>query len=119
MDYLFKTELSESNRLIELTQMLERGNHKSSEAKPHIVTRLLLKEVTHGFSIPVPPETVPLIADAPFQPFGPAQQFTLIELGERVVKYRLTQDLSFLLSKVACFVNLRIDMTRYNKMIYG
>jgi hypothetical protein len=118
MDYRFKSELSESDRLVELTQMLERGNHKSSEAKPEIANRLLLKDVTHGFSIPIPPKTVPLIDGALVQPFGLAQQFTLTELGERVVKYRLTQDLSFSLLQEACSVNSRIDMAKYNGMIY-
>jgi hypothetical protein len=84
--------------------MLERGNHKSSEAEPAIVNRLLLKDVTHSFSIPVTPKTVPLIAGALVQPSGLAQQFTFNELGERVVKYRLTQDLSFSLSQEACSV---------------
>jgi hypothetical protein len=73
MDYWFKTELSKSDRFVELTQMLERGNHKSSEAEPAIVNRLLLKDVTHSFSIPVTPETVPVIAGALVQPFGLTQ----------------------------------------------
>jgi hypothetical protein len=119
MDYRFKTELPESERLLELAQMLERGNHKSSEAEPDIVNRLLLKDVTHGFSIPIPPHIVPRIVGALVQPFGLAKQFTLTELGERVVKYRLTQDLSFSLSQEHCSVNSRIDMTKYNEMIYG
>jgi hypothetical protein len=119
MDYRFKTELSESDRLIELTQMLERGNHKSSDAEPDIVNRLLLKDVSHGFSIPIPPKSVPLIVGALVQPFGLAQQFTLTELGKRIVKYRLTQDLSFSLSQEKCSVNSRIDMAKYNEMIYG
>jgi hypothetical protein len=80
MDYRFRTELSESDRLLELTQMLERGNHKSSEAETTIVNRLLLNDVTHGFSIPIPPHIVPLIIGALVQPFGLAKQFTLTEL---------------------------------------
>jgi hypothetical protein len=118
MDYWFNTDLSESDRLLKLTQMLKHGNHKSSEAEPEIINRLLLKDVTHGFSIPIPPETVSLIDGALVQPFGLAQEFTLTKLGERVVKYRLTQDLSFSLSQEACSVNSRIDMARYNEMIY-
>jgi hypothetical protein len=121
MDYRFnsKTELSESDRLLELTQMLERGNHKSSEAEPTIVNPILLKDVTHGFSIPILPHIVRLIVGALEQPFGLAKQFTLTELGERVVNYCLTQDLSFLLSQDHCSVNSPIDMAKYNEMIYG
>lgn len=87
MDYQFKTKLSKSDRLIELTQMLERGNHKSSDAEPDIVNKLLLKDVTHGFSIPLPPKSVHFIVGAFVQPFGLAQQFTLTEFGDRIVKY--------------------------------
>jgi hypothetical protein len=112
MDYWFETKLSESDRLVELTQMLERGNHKSSEAEPAIVNRLLLKDMTHGFSIPITPETVPLIDGALVQPFGLAQQFTLTKLDESVVKYWLTQDLSSSLLQEACSVNSRIDMVK-------
>jgi hypothetical protein len=79
MDYRFKTELSETDCLLELTQMHERGNHKSSKAEPAIVNPLLLKDVTHGFSIPIPPHIVPLIVGALVQPFGLAKQFTLNE----------------------------------------
>ena len=70
MDYQFKTELSESGRLLKLTQMLEHGNHKSSEAEPTIVNQLLLKDVTHGFSIPILPHIVLLIVGALVPPFG-------------------------------------------------
>jgi hypothetical protein len=117
MDYRFKTELPESNRLLELTQMLERGNHKSPEAEPTIVNRLLLKDVTNSFSLPILPHIVPLIVGALVQPFGLAKQFTLTELGERVVKYCLTQDLSFSLSQNHCSVNSRIDMAKCIEMI--
>lgn len=98
--------------------MLKRGNHESANAEPDIVNKLLLKDVHHGFSIPIPPKTVPLIAGALVQPFGLAQQFTLTELGKRVAKYRLTQNLSFSLSQKNCSVNPRIDMSQYNEMIY-
>jgi hypothetical protein len=119
MDYRFHRELDEANRLEELVGMLERGNHKSSEAEPEQVNRLLAKDVTHGFSLPILPETVPLLVDALVQPFGLAQQFTLNESGERIVKWRLTQDLSFSLTDDERSVNARIDMDLYNEMIYG
>jgi hypothetical protein len=99
--------------------MLERGNHKSSEAEPEQIDRLLAKDVTHGFPLPVLPETVPLLAGALVQPFGLAKQFTLNEAGERAVKWRLTQDLSFSLTDGERSVNACIDMDRYNEMIYG
>jgi hypothetical protein len=79
----------------------------------------LAEDVTHGFFIPVPPKSIPLIAGALVQSFSLAQQFTLNKLGDQVVKYCFTQDLSFLLSREDCSVNLSINMSKHNEMIYG
>jgi hypothetical protein len=119
MDYRFCRELNETDRLPELVGMLEGGKHKLSEAEPEQVNRLLAKDVTHGFSLPILPETVPLLAGALVQSFGLAKQFTLNESGELVVKWCLTQDLSFSLTDNKRSVNARIDMDCYNEMIYG
>jgi hypothetical protein len=119
MDYRFHTELSDAERATELSAMVERGNHQSAENEPDVVNKLLLKVVTHGFSLPIPPETVALIPGALVQPLGLAKQWTLNEKGDRIPKYRLTQDLSFSVSQDKCSVNDRIDMEQYAEMIYG
>jgi hypothetical protein len=119
MTYRFHTQLSEAERSTELTAMIERGNHKSAEDEPDIVNKLLLKDVTHGFSLPLPPESVAFIQGALVQPLGLAKQWTLNAKGDRIPKYRLTQDLSFSVSQDKCSVNDRIDMAQYTEMIYG
>jgi hypothetical protein len=119
MTYQFQTQLSEAERSTKLTAMVERGNHKSADSEPNAVNKLLLKDVTHGFSLSLPPNNVAFIKGALVQPLGLAKQWTLNEKGDRIPKYRLTQDISFSVSKDACSVNDRIDMTRYAKMIYG
>jgi hypothetical protein len=119
MPYRYEVELSEEERVTELTAMLERGNHKSAKDEPAEVSKLLLKDVTHGFSMPVLPSIIPKLMKALVQPFGMAKQTTLTELGERQVKYRLTQDLSFSLTGDRRSVNSRIDMSAYVGMIYG
>jgi hypothetical protein len=55
------------------------------------------------------------------QPLGLASQWTINKLGQRVIKYRLTQDLTFSSSKTGppMSINQRIDMTAYTEMIYG
>jgi hypothetical protein len=53
------------------------------------------------------------------QPLGMAEQLTLTESGDRVPKYRLTQDLSFSLTEENMSVNSRIEMEAYPEMIYG
>ena len=119
MSYHFTEELSEADRQAEVTAMLERGNHKSVEADSDEVGKLLAKDVLHGFSLPVSPEIVPLLAGAMVQPAGVVKQFSLREDGARFLKRRLTQDLSFPLTFKAASVNNRIDMDAYTEMIHG
>jgi hypothetical protein len=111
--------LTEEERSTEVAQMMERGNHQSAENEPKRVKLLLNKDVTHGFLLPIPPETVPLIPGALVQPFGMAVQCTLDKQGARVPKYRLLQDLSFSMSKENASVNSQVDMNEYNEIIYG
>ena len=121
MPYVFTSTLDDSTRSAELHKLLARGNHKSAKAFPEQVDALLTKDVTHGFSIPVPVNAVPKIPHAAVQPLGLAQQWTLDENGVRCVKFRMTQDLSFATTKTGppISINDRIDMTAYAEMIYG
>jgi hypothetical protein len=98
MSYKFKRQISEDERIKELEGMIARGNHKSAEAGADKARELLVKDVLHGFSIPISPVTVPLIKGVMVQPLGLASQFTLAEDGTRKEKFRLTQDLSFSLT---------------------
>jgi hypothetical protein len=53
------------------------------------VAELLLKDVTHGFTIPLPLECAPQIKGAMIQPLGVVKQWSLNENNERVAKFRL------------------------------
>ena len=55
------------------------------------------------------------------QPLGLVQQWTVALDGERVIKYRLTQDLSFSTNKETAptSINAGVDMESYPEMIYG
>jgi hypothetical protein len=112
MDYQLHTELNEASRLEELVGMLALGNHKSSEAKPEQINRLLAKDMTHAFSVPLLDSTL-------VRPLGLAEQLALTESIERIVRWHLTQDLSFLLTDGEHSINARINMDLYNEMIYG
>jgi hypothetical protein len=106
-----------------MTANLLRGNHKSAQDEPKQVAKLLKKDVEHGFSMVLPKEQVPLIPDAMVQPLALAKQWTLDESGNRIPKYRLTQDLSFTSLKLdsgkKLSVNSRVAMDEYPEMIYG
>ena len=58
MDYVFSRELDLATKSEELQTILARGNHKSAQEFSEQVTVLLTKDVTHGFSVPLPTETV-------------------------------------------------------------
>ena len=75
--------------------MLGRGNHKLAQDQPAIVKQLLSKDVVNGFSMVIPIGAVSLIPNAMVQPVGLAKQWTLDEEGDRKVKYRITQDLTY------------------------
>lgn len=124
MDYHFREgeELSESERLVELAGQLQRGNHKSVLQDADKVRDLLLKDVKHGFTIPLPLDCAPQIKGAMIQPLGVVKQWSLNERSERVEKFRLTQDLSFSIYDSAtrvCSVNGRVDLQWYPEMVYG
>ena len=121
MDYVFTREVSESEREGEVIAMLSRGNHKSAQSEQDQVGVLIAKDVLHGFTIPIPVDTVQKIPGAMVQPLGLVQQWTVSPDGERVIKYRLTQDLSFSTDKKAAptSINSRVDMGSYPEMVYG
>jgi hypothetical protein len=119
MDYFFKSQLTEDQRKAELHANVERGNHKSADASADKVRQLLDKDVRHGFSLPVRTELVYKIPKALVQPCGVVTQYALTASGERQLKERLTQDLTYSLTEEEISVNDRIEMSRYPEMIYG
>ena len=122
MPYVFTRELDKVTRLTELKTLLQRGNHKSAKECPKQLKELLAKDVIHGFTIPLPVRTVHNIPNAAVQPLGITRQWTLDAQGERVEKFRMTQDLSFSSgssSTATTSINSRIDMSAYPEMIYG
>ena len=121
MPYVFERELDQVTKLTELRTLLLRGNHKSAQDLPDRVSLLLTKDVTHGFVIPLPTSIVEKIPNAAIQPLGLAKQWTVDEEGTRVIKFRMTQDLSFTSDRhgPSRSINSRINMSAYAEMIYG
>ena len=121
MAYVFSRELDEHTKREEMLSLLDRGNHKSANDEIERVSALLEKDVKHGFTIPLPASIVPFLPGAAVQPLGVVAQWTVESDGTRVVKHRLTQDLSFSSNKTGPerSVNSRVDMTAYPEMIYG
>ena len=122
MSYHYKVVLLEDERKEELAAILARGNHMSATAKGDQVLLLLSKDVTHGFSAPIPVETICLIPGAAVQSMGMATQLTMDNQGKPKEKFRLTQDLTFLSEPLPTpprSINGRIVMELYPEMTYG
>ena len=121
MSYVFERELDQVTKLKELRTLLLRGNHKSAQEFPDRVSLLLTKDVTHGFVIPLPTTIIERIPNAAIQLLGLTKQWSVDGEGTRVVKYRMTQDLSFTSDRhgPSRSINSRINMAAYAEMIYG
>jgi hypothetical protein len=121
MPYIFNREIDAVTKREEMETLLERGNHKSAIEEVEQVTRLLAKDVHHGFSIPLPVESLRNLKGAAVQPLGIAKQWTVMPDGARDMKFRLTQDLTFTSNAAgpSRSINDRVDMTSYAEMVYG
>jgi hypothetical protein len=79
MEYKFSSEITENERVSELTAKVARGNHKSAEAASQVTAALFNKDVRHGFSFAFDPLVVPRMPHALVQPCGMVLQHTLQE----------------------------------------
>ncbi|OEU12035.1 hypothetical protein FRACYDRAFT_245162 [Fragilariopsis cylindrus CCMP1102] len=119
MDYHFDFDLTEDERMAELEANLERGNHNSAKDDEEVLIKMAYKEVKHGFMVPVSVEIVKEIKNAMIQAVGIVSQWTINAKGERVVKKRLTHDLSYWITQSYASVNSRCNLDKYPPMIYG
>jgi hypothetical protein len=119
VDLDFTEEITEEVRVEELEANLERGNHKSAQGQEETLSKLLAKDVKHGFAVPLYKGGVQSIPGAMVQPCRITSQFMLEPDGSRAVKKRLTHDMSFGMTHDKVSVNERIDMTAYEEMVYG
>jgi len=118
-DYHLTRELSEEERIVELSAQLTRGNHKSAKENEREVQLLLEGDVRHGFVFPVWESALSMVKGCMLQPGGMVRQLSLKADGSRKVKNRFTHDLSFSISSEDASINSRIDMDRYPDMVYG
>jgi len=119
MDYHFDFDLTEDERMAELQANLERGNHNSAKDDDEVLKKMAYKEVKHGFAIPVAVEIIKKMKGAMIQAMGIVSQWTINAAGDRVVKKRLTHDLSYWITKIYASVNSRCNLDMYPPMIYG
>jgi hypothetical protein len=119
VDFVFTEEITKEVRVEELEANLKRRNHKLAQGQEEMLSKLLAKDVKHGFAVPLYKGAVQSIPGAMVQPCGITSQFTPEPDGSRAVKKRLTHDMSFGMTHDKVSVNDCIDMMAYEEMVYG
>jgi hypothetical protein len=67
MDYHFTSELNENERMEELLAQMARGNHSSATSDLKGLNGMTGKDVTKGFSLPLPVVIIPKLKSAAVQ----------------------------------------------------
>ena len=87
--------LCESDRIADLTAMLERGNHQSATFHHAQLVQMLTDEVEHGWQLILPCTAALLMPGAVIALLGMVLQDSIDEHGEIVPKWYLTHDQSY------------------------
>jgi hypothetical protein len=77
-----------------LNYPLNFGNHKGASAKPELSIKLIGKDVEHGYSIPIPLDSIKQIPGLEMVPMIIMAQNTIDETG-RLIQKRLNHNWSW------------------------
>ena len=87
--------LQESDRIADLTVMLEHGNHQLATFHHAQLVQMLTDEVEHGWQLILPCNTALLVPGAVITLLGMVLQDSINEHGEIIQKWHLTHDQSY------------------------
>ena len=85
----------ETARRAENDAILEYGNHASGKKNPEALTKVLLKDASRGYSLPITFSCAKSIKHSRISPMGVAHQLGIDAHGDLIPKDRLTHDQSF------------------------
>ena len=100
--------LSDETKHRDLLNILDFGNHKGVQKFPKFYEELNIDDITHGFSIPIPKESITNIPGALLCPMNVIEQQTISATGEVIEKQRACHDLSFPAEPSKTSVNSRV-----------
>ena len=112
-------ELEPSLRLQDLTEGLERGNHKGATIFQAELEKKFEKEIMHGWMLPLPKEAATLLPFAEYCPTSIVEQMTIDDMGTFIEKRRPIHDQSFLPSSSASSMNSRVHNELLDECRYG
>jgi len=87
--------LNEENRIKDVEEALNFGNHKGAIKQQELLEKLVTGDVIRGFAIPLPLSKISQIPGILFAPLNIQAQNTINERGEIIPKNRLTHDQSW------------------------
>ena len=95
--YTLNPGTPEDVRQVDLLRMIQRGNQQSTKSPAHVqaITKSYTKEIKHGWLIPMTVDCLKKLKGAGVIPLVVADQFTINEHGNIILKARVTHDLSF------------------------
>ena len=111
-------DLDKNSRAIDIEEALEKGNHGGASKNPELLRKLVEKDVTYGYSLPVPLQKVSKMPGAILAPMNIQTQNTIDEHGKIIEKDRLTHDQSFEW-KHGGSVNMRVIKERLLPCMFG
>jgi hypothetical protein len=86
--------ISKSNRIADLTEALQLGNHKGASQKPDLLKKLISDDIHHGYGLVIPRGKISRLTNACLAPMNITKQFTLKVGREIVNKEHLTHNQS-------------------------
>ena len=111
--------LSNENRLLNIEDALNFGNHKGTNQQPELLTKLIQDDVNRGFALSLPLNKLKKIPDVLFRPLNIQLQKTINKCGKIIPnKDRMTHDLSWCWQS-GTSVNNRVDEEKLTPCFYG
>ena len=111
-------ELSTEDKLEDLKEDLEFGNHKRANNNPELLKKLVEKDITHGYSLVLPLDKISRIPGALMAPMNIMKQTTTDEHGKIIEKDRLTHNNSYKW-KSDTSVNSRVRKDKHLECRFG
>jgi hypothetical protein len=112
------TQISKSNRIADLTEALQFGNHKGASQKPDLLKKLISDDIRYGYGLFIPRGKITCLPNACLAHMNITMQFTLDSGGEIVDKEWLTHDQS-LKWQLGLSVNKRVIQESLQRCMCG
>jgi hypothetical protein len=112
-------KIPEEDRIANLLEALEFGNHKGTTTQPELLLKLVSGDVKYRYTLPLPLGKIFKIPNVCMAPLNIQLQWTINNLGEIIEKDRLTHDQSFEWTKSSTSVNSQTDTDLLQQCKFG